>query len=244
MAAGDEEPKVVSLSGAPIYHHGLESDWQVAQGEMCLEQISDHIERHLGKVEIVFHELVSDTVHIDVHFVKPSPDQPFCRLVTSGMSDLPMAVPDDSEAPRYAELIVTLPADWHLDQQSFESEEWYWPIRLIKQLARLPHKHHTWLGFGHTIPNCDPAEPYATNTKLCGAIILAPASVPEDFGTLQIDETKTITFYAVVPLFQEEMDLKLRSGSDKLLDLFDSKGINDIMDPGRVNVARKRFGFF
>jgi hypothetical protein len=244
MATGGEEPKVVSLSGAPIFHHGPESDWQAAQGEMCLEQISDHIERHLGKVETVFHELVSDTVHIDVHIVKPSPGQPFCRLVTSGMSDLPMAVPDGSDAPRYAELIVTLPADWHLDQPSFDSEEWYWPIRLIKQLARLPHKHDTWLGFGHTIPNGDPAEPYAANTKLCGAIILAPASVPEDFGTLQIDESKTITFYAVVPLFQEEMDLKLRSGSDKLLDLFDSKGINDIIDPRRANVTRKRFRFF
>jgi hypothetical protein len=243
MAAG-EVSKVVSLSGNPIYHHGAEADWQAPQGEMCLEQISEHIGRHIGEVETVFHEIASDTVHIDVHFVKPSAEQPFIRLVTSGMSDLPMAVPESSEAPRFAELMLTLPADWRLDQESFQSEQWYWPVRLLKVLARLPHKHATWLGFGHTVPNGDPAEAYAPTTKLCGAIILPPVSVPEDFATLHIDETKTITFYSVVPLYKEEMQLKLRSGSDKLLQLFDSKGINDLVEPGRPNVAKKRFGLF
>lgn len=244
MAVGEKGSNVVSLSGDPIYRHGPETEWQVPQGEMCLEQISEHIERHIGEVETVFHEIASDTVHIDVHFVKPSPAQPFNRLVTSGMSDLPMTVPEQAGAPRFAELMLTLPAYWQLDQESFESEQWYWPIRLLKLLARLPHKHATWLGFGHTVPNGDPAEAYAPNTKLCGAIILPPVSVPEDFGALQIDATKTITFYSVVPLYQEELQLKLRSGSGKLLELFDSKGVNDLIDPGRANVARKRFGFF
>jgi hypothetical protein len=244
MAAGKEDSNVVSLSGSPIYHHGPEADWKAPRGEVCLDQISDHIERHLGTAATVFHEIASDTVHIDVHFVEPSTGRPFNRLVTSGMSDLPMTVPEGSGAPRFAELMLTLPAAWQLDQESFKSEQWYWPIRLLKMLARLPHKHATWLGYGHTIPNGDPPEAYAPDTKLCGAIILPPASVPGDFRSLQIDESKTITFYSVVPLYQEEMELKLRAGSEKLLDRLDARGINDLIEPRRVNVARKRFLLF
>ena len=116
------EPEVVSMSGSPIYRHKEATPWQAAKGEECIEQISGHIEQHLGPIETVFHEIASDMVHIDVHFVKPTSTFPFVRLVTSGMSDLPMTTPEESEAPQFAELLITLPADWHLDQKSFENE--------------------------------------------------------------------------------------------------------------------------
>jgi hypothetical protein len=129
---------VVSLSGSPIHYYDEPAGWEAPQGEMCLEQISAHIEAHLGPVATVFHEIVSDTVHIDVHVVLPTEESPYARLVTSGMSDLPM--PGDNDVPRYLELVATLPGDWRLDRASFEDERWYWPVRLLKQLARFPHK--------------------------------------------------------------------------------------------------------
>lgn len=237
-----KEKNVVSMSGSPIYHHAESTPWSAPQGEVCIEQISEHIERHLGEVETVYHEIVSDTVHIDVHFVKPSERFPFARLITSGMSDLPMTTPQDIDVPKFLELIVTLPPEWRLDQASFEDENWYWPVRQIKYLARFPHKYQTWLGWGHTIPNGDPAEPFAPTTKLSGSIVLPSITVPDDFHTLKIDEEKEITFYAVVPLYKEEMDLKLRSGSDKLLERLGKKGISDVINPNRTNVAKKLFG--
>lgn len=91
--------------------------------------------------------MASDTVHIDVHFVKPSAEFPFIRLVTSGMSDLPMTTPPEVAVPRYIELMMTLPADWKLDQSALEDENWYWPIGFLKYFARLPHKYQTWLGW-------------------------------------------------------------------------------------------------
>lgn len=236
-------PKVVSLSGAPIYRHAESAPWQAPQGEECIDQISDHIERYLGKIETVLHEVISDTVHIDVHVVKPSADSPFIRLVTSGMSDLPMTTPIDSGAPQYAELMMTLPANWQLDQKSFEDEKWYWPVRQLKYLARLPHKYQTWLGWGHSVPNGDPAEPFASGTKLCGVVVLPSVTVPEAFNSLTIDERKEITFYAAIPLYQEEMNLKLRSGTGELLKRFGRKGNSDAVSPIRPNVAKKRFGF-
>ncbi|AEG02087.1 suppressor of fused domain protein [Methylomonas methanica] len=239
-----KDKSIVSLSGNPVYRHGPAKDWEGPKGEECIEQISQHIETYLGKVETVFHEIVSDTVHIDVHFVKASPEFPFIRLVTSGMSDLPMTTPPEADVPRFLELMMTLPADWRLEQKAFDDERWYWPIRLLKFLARLPHKHETWIGWGHTVPNGDPAEPYASSTELSGAIILPPVTVQEGFRSLRIRDDKIIQFLSVVPLYAEEMAFKLREGSAPLLDKFDKVGINDIIDPGRKNVIRKRFGLF
>jgi hypothetical protein len=186
---------------------------------------------------------VSDTVHIDVHIVKPTEAYPFIRLVTSGMSDLPMSTPPDAGVPRHAELMITLPPDWKLDKESFEDERWYWPVRLIKTLARLPHKYGTWLGWGHTVPNGDPAEPYAADVRFDGCILLPSISVPDDFHRLRIDADKEIAFFAIVPLYKEELALKLRSGAGKLLERFDKKHIGDMIDPRRPNAGRKLFGF-
>lgn len=239
------DDKLVSLSGAPIFRYtDGEKEWEAPQGEECIEQISDHIERHIGTVDMVFHEVLSDTVHIDVHHVKPTPERPFHTLVTSGMSDLPMTMPDGTEAPRYLELMVTLPDYWQLSMEAMKDEQWYWPVRQLKFLARFPHKYSTWLGWGHSIPNGDPAEPFADNTGLCGILILPSVNVPEAFYTLDIDAEKTITFMSLVPLYEEEMNLKLRKGSDALLERFDREDITDIVAENRKNVGKKRFGLF
>jgi hypothetical protein len=243
MSTDDNTPQD-SPGGSTIYRHGMPSEWRPPAEGNCLQQISEHIERHLGPIEAVFHEVVSDTVHIDLHWVKPTADAPFARLITSGMSDLPMSVPDDSGLPAHLELMITLPEDWRFEMSAFEDERWYWPIRLLKTLARLPHKYDTWLGWGHTVPNGDPAEPYADNVKFTGAILLPPVTAPEEFFVLPIDEHKSIGFLAVYPLFAEEMDLKLRRGTDALLDGFVRHAVSDIVDPRRRNVAKKRFGLF
>ncbi|WP_447782900.1 suppressor of fused domain protein [Stenotrophomonas riyadhensis] len=236
----------VSPGGSPIMVHSREKDFTPPQGEEHIEAIGAHIERHLGPVSGVFHEIISDLVHIDVHVVPATEQFPYLRLVTSGMSDLPMTVPDevDTDVPRYMELMVTLPADWPISQDAFEDERNYWPVRLLKGLARLPHEYDTWLGFGHTIPNGHPSEPYAPGVGFDGAIVLPPVTPPEDFAELALEDGKVISFMTIIPLYPEEMDLKLKKGAEALLDRFDAKNIQDVIEPGRVNVARKRFGLF
>ncbi|HEL4237499.1 TPA: suppressor of fused domain protein [Stenotrophomonas maltophilia] len=236
----------VSPGGSPIMVHSREKDFTPPQGEEHIEAIGAHIERHLGPVSGVFHEIISDLVHIDVHVVPATEQFPYLRLVTSGMSDLPMTVPDevDADVPRYMELMVTLPADWPISQDAFEDERNYWPVRLLKGLAQLPHEYDTWLGFGHTIPNGHPSEPYAPGVGFDGAIVLPPVTPPEDFAELALEDGKVISFMTIIPLYPEEMDLKLKKGAEALLDRFDAKNIQDVIEPGRVNVARKRFGLF
>jgi hypothetical protein len=230
-----------SRGGSRIFRHGDPLPFRPPQGDPAIEEISDHIGKHLGPVDSVFHEMVSDTVHIDVHIVKPNDESPYYRLVTSGMSDLPMTLPKGIPAPRFVELFATLPSNWKLDQKSFEQEEWYWPIRMLKTLARFPHKYRTWLGWGHTVPNGDPPEPYCKGTGLCCAILLPSITAPPGFQSLRIRDDKQVAFFSVVPLYSEEMEFKLEHGCDKLMDRFDQHHVNDLISPKRRSAMRRRF---
>jgi hypothetical protein len=244
MSDSEKLAPVFSIGGSQIYRHGDESPWTAPAGEESIEEISGHIEEHLGPVATVFHEIVSDAVHIDVHFVPATEEFPFLRLVTSGMSDLPMSTPPEADVPQFAELLITLPRDWKLDQESIQDENWYWPIRLLKSLARLPHKHQTWLGFGHTVPNGDPPQQYADKVKFTGAIILPPLGTPDSFSVLELPSGKAVHFYSIVPLHEDEMEFKLRAGTNALLDKLDKRNVSDRVDLTRKSVLTKRFGLW
>ena len=201
-----------------------------------IEAISDHIEKHIGTIDTVFHEIASDNLHIDIHYVAPSAENTFYTLVTSGMSERPMTVPDGLEAVRFAELLISLPADWPISMEALEKEENYWPIRLLKILARFPHENDTFLYPGHTIQKEDD-RPYAPNTGFCGVLITIPYLTPNDFWSLRIDDEDKIQFYALTPIYKEELGFKLKHGAEKLLELLDGVETTELLDIKRKNVC-------
>ena len=156
------------------------------------------------------------------------------------MSDRPMAVPEGMEHLAHGELLINLPAEWQLSEEAFEDENNYWPIRTLKMLARLPHKYDTWLGHGHTVPNGDPPEPYASRAPFTGVLVEVPLSFGPDFFELKVRPDKIVYLYSLVPLYDEEMTLKLNKGVEHLENLFDRHGIGDVVDCSRKNVGKKK----
>jgi hypothetical protein len=205
-----------------------------------LELISQHISEHFGDNTSVFHEIVSSLVHIDIIVVKPTQSIPFYTLVTSGMSDRPMRAPKESPLLTRAELMLSLPADWPVSEQAFKDERNYWPIRVLRILARLPHEYSTWLWDTHTVPNGDPPKRYAKNTRFCCAYLSSPRLVSEEFTQLEAGPGKIIHFHAVIPIYREEMDFKLASGSDALEERLHANNITELLSLNRTNVCKKK----
>lgn len=245
---GPETESETSASGTAILRHqSRERDLEVAIGdEQSMELIEAHIEEHLGEIDTVWHEMISDLVHIDVHQIRPTEDRPFWTLVTTGMSDRPMTVPDGAEEYTYAELVICLPEDWPVSQEDFNDENNYWPVRLLKVLARLPHEYETWLGPGHTVPNGGEEDvPYADNTQFTCAMIVPPlAMVPSEFAQLELDD-RTINFYGVWPLYPAEVSFKLNKGLEALLDKLEQGGVTELIEVDRANTCPKsRWNFW
>lgn len=209
-----------------------------------IARIVDHIEENLGPIDYVFHELVSEYVHIDVHRIPPQKHRPYYTLVTTGMSEQPMCVPDGIEASRYTELMICLPPVWPLSMEDFRDERNYWPIRLLKVLARLPHEFNTWLGMSHSVPNGEPPRSYAPNTQFCCAVLVPPLTCQDSFRSLKLDEEQTIQFYAILPLYAEELECKLKDGMSVLIDRLDAARVTEIVNIRRKNSCRKNWFLF
>lgn len=245
----DETPR--SPGGSNILRHEAgERDFEAPAFSGGQEEIEQHFSRHYGEPVSVFHEIVSDIVHLDVHLIPPSPAKNHWTLFTTGMSDLPMTVPDGSDDFRFAELMVQLPAEWRIDALSVtpppdDLERWYWPMRWLKQLARLPHEYQTWLGACHTIPNGDPPAPFSPETKLCGWMLLPSVSAEPEARTITLSDGRIVNLYCLYGLHMEELSLKLNKGADSLLDAFDKFGVSEILQLDRQPAVRKKlFGLF
>ncbi|PGK52118.1 hypothetical protein CN918_30465 [Priestia megaterium] len=229
-------------SGDILYRHdgeGKEFTFHADIDGEAREKMEAHIEKYYGPIHMVYHEIVSHLIHLDIYHIAPSEDRPYHTLITQGMSDLPMTTPPEVEGERYMELMCFLPPEWDISEEGFKHEHVFWPIENLKFLARMPHEMDTWLGYGHTIQNDNPIQPFAFNTKLCASLIIPPIGVSDKAWTVQVREEKTVHFYNVLPLYESEMNYKTRRGTDKLLDRFDKYGLNDIYDISRKNVCRR-----
>lgn len=235
-------PKVAGVSegGSTLYKHQARAPGWVPpdMSESNLRAIEEHIEEHIGKVDYVWHELVSDLVHIDIHVIKPTAERPWFTLVTSGMSDLPMHPPEGAEDYTHAEIMLCLPPTWKLGQEHFEDERNYWPVRWLKMLARLPHEYQTWLSYWHTVPNGDPAEPLANDTSLVGFMLVPPMTTSVEFHELLVPPARTIRFLAAIPLTKDEMAFKLQAGAGELLDRLEQAKVTELVNPARKSVLR------
>jgi hypothetical protein len=224
-----------------LRHQRVDSEYRLGNDDTeSSDAIEAHFAKHIGPSTNVFHEMLSDLVHIDVHVIHPTPARNFYTLLTTGMSDRPMRVEKGVDAPRFAELTLCLPPDWSPGavNSTDMSSAALWPVRLLKSLARLPHAYDTWLGFGHTIPNGEPPLPYGPDTEFSCALIVPPVKVPLDFLSLEVRKDKTVHFYAVVPIYESEMQFKLENGTDALTELFDEGCVTELIDSKRPPVTK------
>ena len=220
----DNSDKDVSFSEPEVY----------TEDEMKV--IENHIQQYFGKFENVFHELASPDIHVDICVVPPSEERDYYTLVTMGMGAHRMNVPEELAEYKLerAELAIALPTHWKLDAESIKDEKWYWPIGLLKVLARLPIANDTWLGFGHTM---DHEENFAENTKLCAAMLTAPQGTDDGSEVCILPSGEEVNFYQVIPLYRDELEYKLARGADALLDKME--GISFVVEPDRQDAITR-----
>ena len=175
-------------------------------------------------------------IHVDICIVPPSEKRDYYTLVTMGMGAHRMKVPEELAEYKLerAELAIALPRDWKLDQESMKDERWYWPIRLLKVLARLPIASNTWLGFGHTMDN---EQPFAKDTKLCAAILTGPQDTEDGSEVCILPGGEEVNFYQVIPLYRDELEFKMAHDADALLDKM--AGISFVVNPSRQDAITR-----
>ena len=193
-----------------------------------------------GRETTVFHEIISDLVHIDVNVMKPGKDDDCYVIFTTGMSDLPMTLPDsikERDDLKYAELFMFLPLSWHPGEAYAISTqlpyEDHWPIEAIKFLARFPHEYKTWLGTGHTIPNGQNYEPFLDGSEMSCFMLL---DMGDDYK-IEMEDGTVINTYMVAPITRAETEYKLEHGMSALIDKFAEQDVQLVIDMYRKSTV-------
>ena len=196
-----------------------------------LDAVENHIEKHFGAYANVFHEIVSPDIHLDICIVDPTEERNYYMLVTLGMGAHRMNVPAELAACKLerAELAIALPPDWNIHENDAVH---YWPIHLLKDLARLPIKDNTWLAWGHTI---DSRVPYAETTKLTAALLISPQRCGRDGDVCPLPNGDEVNFYQIIPIYRDELNYKCDRSAKELLNIFGERNVGFVVDPQRRN---------
>lgn len=217
--------------------------------ETEVDEISDFIENTFGKYEFVIHEIASPDIHVDITIIPPTEERNYYTLCTMGVGAHRMNVPDDlryeSRLAERVELLMYLPADWNLSEEASKDERNYWPVRLLKKLARMPIYCDSWMGWGHSFCE-EEEEPYAEDVPYSAAVLLAPQPDIDNFVSCPLTVGKTVDFFQVFPLTHEELEYKLKCADDENCEDFPTGMLLDHIHADRehwIDYALSRFDY-
>jgi predicted Zn finger-like uncharacterized protein len=260
------KPTERTAGGVPVYRHpGHNAAPPPPAGTApaatpYMDQIAHHIERTIGVSPMIFHEIVSEGIKLDLFIVPPTGQPPseehplgtsHFTVITAGLSARPQAVPEEArpDISPLQELMIALPGDWPgmnpdgtFDKNVINDDKHWWPFAFLKMVVRMPAEYETFLAPGVTIPNGEEAAPFADNTKL-GCMIAFPPILSPAAAQLQIDDQTRIDFYALWPIYAEEMQLKLDKGLEPLLKKMMDAEISELIQIDRANLCKKK-GWF
>lgn len=208
--------------------------------EKEFEKVSAYIEQQYGECEGVLHEFASADINCDIVIVPPTDEQPFYKLVTEGAGAYKMKIPFSARSQasnNRAEYVVFLPKDWNLKSGK---EEDYWPIRMLKTVSRLPIWTEDWLGSGHSVNLTEDGNPVAEDTKFNSCVLLDSKGKDNQIVEplkLNFFGSKRVAFYQLYPLYQEELEYKLKISYKELLEKVGAENINNLI----VDIHRKSF---
>ncbi len=232
-----------SDSGAPVLRHSSDrTEAFIAPTHLSEEReaaLDAHRERYWGPSPQVFHEIVSDTVHLDL-WPHPALPQDGVTIVTQGASALPTPTPDGITP--YFEVLTYVPTTFLApDGGVAQDESSWWPGRMVKDVARMPHDYKTWLGLGHTLSFSNPPAPLVEGSALTSVVLMPPMG--DEGAGLAHTPDGDVRYLWAMPITHAELELKLAKGMDALLDALDAAEVPMVCDPHRacsVSGSRKR----
>lgn len=181
--------------------------------------VLNYIYENIGKIDEIYYRNGPDDIELEIAVLKPTENRDFFIVATVGFGAYKMNVaeeiPEKDDLCR-CELIIALPSDWKIPDNS---EEYYWPIACMENIVRMVIIENSWIGPMHTI---DFGKPMAeSKINYTGAMIIPPneALSPRliEYGMYN-PELGRINMYYVMPLYEEELNLKIRLGGNALLE--------------------------
>lgn len=196
-----------------------------------------HLMDRFGK-EAIVSITKKDENDLDTVLISLQKRSKLTLLMTLGLSDYNMPVPEKYAERSHTELVFCLPSYWDLESITDQ-----WVYAWIQKLAKHVIEKETWFGPGHTIPNGNPVEAISERMKQKYFILTDPIYLKSELSPILLDD-KTIHFLVIMPIFEDEMDFKMGKGTFKLLKKIEGKGISEVLDDYRMSSLKSKWRMF
>lgn len=163
---------------------------------------------------------------------------PVTVVLTNGLSDFKMPVPEKMAGREYNELYFCLPSYWEWDALEDPRMNWIYPW--IQRLVRFVKDRNTWFGPGHTMPCGSEMNSLSDTMRQNHFFLTDPILLENEMSPIEVDG-KLIHFLAIVPIFPDEMDFKQGKGTFKLLQKLSSHGVTEKLDDYRDTTLRSKW---
>lgn len=208
--------------------------------DRLIEAVQRRIEAHLGPIRAVWClPRPDDRVHVDLHWVPPTPTRPWHTILTTGMAERPMHAPKGLEDCRFAEVYLCLPPDWPMAARMRIERPDGWPLRVLGKVAQYPHQNASWVWYPHTFAE-HPLEPFAPGVGFSSVVLGPPISLPVEFPGIPVEPGRTVWHFSLLPLHASERAFALHRGARELLRRLAQAGVTDVVDPRRSSVVDGR----
>ncbi len=152
-------------------------------------------------------------------------------VFTIGLSDRELKGANDKKIE--TEVKIFLPREWPVTKESLTDPQWNWPIQWLQKIAREALDSGTWPGGWSAIfMNCDPPQPLAPNTQLCGWLCLLHHG-----ASYQMPDARWINDRTMFPIYAQEKELIDSAGYEELVKRFHAQGLPQHVDPQRASAC-------
>lgn len=162
-------------------------------------------------------------------------------IVTDGLADYKMPVPQVLSEREYNELCFCLPSYWEWEDLENPAMNWIFPW--IQKLAKHVVTKETYFAHGHTIPSGKNTPPLSPTMKQNFLILADPILLENELKPIKLG-SKLVNFLTVIPIFEDEMDMKQEKGASKFLKRFIDKGATELLDDYRTSTIKGKWRFF
>lgn len=191
----------------------------------------EFISKEFGSIDEIFQEIVSPDIKLDILVSNPTEARPYYVLVTCGAGAYRMDIPSRYAGLEleYAEYIICLPSYWNINTNE---EHFFWPIRMLKDVARIPVSDNTWLAYGHDIDLCEEGEALG-DTCFNSCVLLHLFDEEGHEPVFHFSDGRKLNLLLIYPTFPEELELFTEEGLTSFLEV-----INESWKFPIVNILR------
>ncbi len=164
---------------------------------------------------------------------------PVTILVTNGLSDYKMQVPENLEEEAHVELYFCLPSYW--DPNDHDNPQMNWIYPWIERLAVYVREKQTWFGHGHTMACGAEMASLSETMRENHFFLTRPILLEEALRKIELPDGRIVHFLAIIPIFEDEMDYKQGKGTLKLLKKLVGREVDEKLDDYRKSVLRSNW---